>query len=398
VARPAHRRRGRAPDRERAAGSLPAIAAPAADTEKRVEPLELYFDLVFVFALTQVTARLADDLSWGGLVRGLLVLSAIWWAWAAYAWLTNEVDTRRNAVRLAIFGAMIAMLLASLAIPGAFEGDALLFALAYLGVRLMHIALFAAGSDDVDVRSAARALALTATLAPALLIVAAAFDGTAQILVWVLALVLDYSGAALRGIDRWRLSPGHFAERHGLIVIIALGESIVAIGVGAREIELGTEELLAAALGVAVSAALWWVYFDAALEQVEHRLHDVPAGRARNVMARDSFSFLHLPLVGGIVLLALGVKKTLEHVDDELKLIAALGLCAGVALTLAADVAFRRRCLGRLEMPRLVAAAACAAALPLATAVPALAALAVVAAICAALVAYEAVTSAGAPA
>ena len=345
-------------------GTVPAAEAASAahgdgPAQKRVEPLELFFDLVFVFALTQVTARLADDLSWGGLLRGMLVLAAIWWAWAAYAWLTNEVDGRRWTVRVAIFGAMIAMLIASLAVPGAFGDDALLFACAYLGVRLMHIGLFAAGSEHVDVREAARALAMTATLAPALLLVASALDGTAQVALWIVALAIDYIGAGLRGIAGWRLSPGHFAERHSLIVIIALGESIVAIGVGAEGIELGAGELLAAALGVIVAAALWWVYFDDALERVERRLHAVAAGRARNVMARDSFSYLHLPLVAGIVLLALGVKKTLEHVGDPLKTVAAVGLCGGVALYLAADVGFRRRCLGVLERPRLVAAAGC---------------------------------------
>jgi low temperature requirement protein LtrA len=394
VARPPHRRRRRAAARERAAASLSDIAAPAADTEKRVEPLELFFDLVFVFALTQVTARLADDLSWGGLLQGLLVLSAIWWAWAAYAWLTNEVDGRRRGVRLSIFGAMIAMLIASLAIPGAFEDDALLFALAYLGVRVAHIALFAAGTENVDVRQAARALAVTATLAPLLLLVATAFDGTAQVVIWIVALALDYAGGGLRGIGGWRLSPGHFAERHSLIVIIALGESIVAIGVGAKGIALQAPELLAAALGVIVAAALWWVYFDGALERVEQRLHALPEGRERNATARDAFSFIHLALVAGIVLLALGVKKTLEHTEEDLKLIAALGLCVGVALCLAADVAFRRRVLGLLDRPRLVAAAACAAAFPLATAIPALVALAVVAGICAALVVYESFTPA----
>jgi low temperature requirement protein LtrA len=140
---------------------------------------------------------------------------------------------------------------------------------------------------------------------------------------------------------------------------------------------------------VAVSAALWWVYFDTGLEQVEHRLHAAPAGRARNVMARDSFSFLHLPLIAGIVLLALGLKKTLEHVDDPLKAVSATALCAGVALYLVSDVAFRRRCLGTLERPRLIAAAACLALLPLAIELPSLAALACVAAVGAALVAYE---------
>lgn len=215
----------------------PATAArsnDSAETDKRVEPLELFFDLVFVFALTQVTARLADDPTFGGLLRGLLVLAAIWWAWAAYAWLTNEVDSRRGDVRLAMFASMAAMLLASLAIPGAFERDALLFACAYLAVRALHVLVFAAGTDDVDVRQAARALAPTSIVAPALLLVASFVGETPQVLIWVLALLIDYVGGALRGIDGWRLSPGHFAERHGLIIIIALGESLVAIGVGAR--------------------------------------------------------------------------------------------------------------------------------------------------------------------
>ena len=353
-------------------GTVPASRgdAPPAGTEsdKRVEPLELFFDLVFVFALTQVTARMADDVSWGGLLRGLLVLAAIWWAWAAYAWLTNEVDGRRRGVRLSIFGAMIAMLLASLAIPRAFEADALLFACAYLGVRVMHVLLFAAGTGDVDVRQAARALAPVATLAPALLLVASALDGAAQSAVWIVALLIDYVGGALRGIGAWRLSPGHFAERHGLIVIIALGESIVAIGVGAAGIALHAGELAAASLGVVVSAALWWLYFDGTPEHVERRLHSLPAGRARNVTARDAFSFLHLPLVGGIVLFALGVKKTLEHVDESLELVPAAALCGGVALYLAANAGFRRRCLGIVERPLLVAAAACFALVLTATA------------------------------
>jgi low temperature requirement protein LtrA len=358
------------------------------EAEKRVEPLELFFDLVFVFALTQVTARMAGDLSWGGLLRGLLVLAAIWWAWAAYAWLTNEVDARRREVRLAIFGAMVAMLLASLAIPRAFEGDALLFACAYLGVRVMHVALFAAASEDVSVRQAGRALIPTSTFAPALLIAASALDGAAQTAVWIVALAIDYVGGAVRGIEGWRLSPGHFAERHGLIVIIALGESIVAIGVGAAGLALGAGELAAAALGVVAAAALWWIYFDDTAEHVEQRLL-AAAGRARNVMARDAFSFLHLPLVAGIVLLALGVKKTLGDVDEHLKAVSAVALCCGAALYLAADVAFRRRCLDTLDPQRLAAAVACIAVLPIAIELPALAALASVAAICAALVAYE---------
>jgi low temperature requirement protein LtrA len=226
-----------------------------------------------------------------------------------------------------------------------------------------------------------------------LLLAASALDGAAQTVAWAAVLLIDYAGGGLRGIGGWRLSPGYFAERHGLVVIIALGESIVAIGVGLEGVALGAGELAAAALGVVLAASLWWIYFDEGLERVEHRLQSAQPGRPRNSMARDAFSFLHLPLVAGIVLLALGAKKTLEHVEDPLKDVSAAALCGGVALYLIADVAFRRRCFELIERPRLVAAAGCAVSLPLATELPALASLALVTAICAALVAYESVAS-----
>ena len=255
-------------------------------------------------------------------------------------------------------------------------------------MRLAHIGLFAAGTDDVDVRQAARALAGTAATAPLLLIVAAAFDGAAQVAIWIVALAIDYVGGALRGIEGWRLSPGHFAERHSLIVIIALGESIVAIGVGAEESTSTPARSPRHARHPAVGGAV--------VDLLRRRAGagrgapPGPAGRARNTTARDSFSFLHLPLVAGIVLLALGVKKTLGDVDEPLKAVAAFGLCGGVALYLASDVAFRRRCLGLLDGQRLVAAAAAALALtPLAVELPALASLACVCAVAVALVAYE---------
>jgi low temperature requirement protein LtrA len=361
--------------------------SPGVEPEKRVGPLELFFDLVFVFALTQVTGRISDDPSARGLLRGLLVLAAVWWAWAAYAWLTNEVDGRRGSVRLAIFVAMASMLLASLTIPGAFENDALPFALAYLGVRLTHIALFAAGTDNVDVRQAARALAPTAVIAPALLILGSALNDTAQVAIWVVALLLDYVGGALRGIEGWKLSPGHFAERHGLIVIIALGESIVAIGVGAQDTEIGAGEMVAAVLGVALTASLWWLYFGAATEEVEHVLHRA-SGRVRNVMARDAFSFLHLPLVAGIVLLALGIKKTLGGVDDHLKPVAAISLCGGTALYLTALAGFHWRTTGQWRGHRLLFAAVCTMLIA-ASAVPAVVLLAATATVCVALVVAE---------
>jgi low temperature requirement protein LtrA len=365
-------------------------AEPELDSEtKRVSPLELFFDLVFVFAITQVTALMAADPTWSGLARGLLVLAAVWWGWAAYAWLTNEVDPDLPGVRIATFAAMIAMLIASLALPEAFGAHALLFALAYLAIRVLHIALFTAGTEDATVRDAVRTLAPPAITVPAFLILAAFLDSPAQELVWLAVIVADFFTGGIRGIGGFRLSPGHFVERHGLIVIIALGESIVAIGVGAEGAELDAGELTAAALGVIVAAALWWTYFDRIAPIAERSLEALPAGRERNVLARDSFSYLHLAMVAGIVLLALGVKKTLGHVEDPLKVIPALGVAGGVALYLIAQVGFEARNGRGLDPPRLLTALACAAVVPLATTMPALVSLAVVAALCSALVIFE---------
>jgi low temperature requirement protein LtrA len=356
--------------------------------DKRVEPLELFFDLVFVFAITQVTARLADHTTWDGLLHGLLILSVIWWAWGAYAWLTNEIDTSRQGVRLVMFASMAAMFVCALAIPSAFEGDAWIFAAGYLIVRVLHIALFAAGTSHVDVRQAAVALAPTALLAPAILVVSAAFDGRTQTALWLVALGLDYIGGGLRGIEGWRLSPAHFAERHGLIIIIALGESIVATGVGAEGVSLDLGTVTAATLGIVVVAALWATYFDQSTDRVEVRLRAL-RGRARNTTARDAYSFLHLPMVAGIVLLALGLKKTLAHIDEPLDAVPAVAICGGVALYFVAQFAYRWRCQERPGPQRLVAASACVALTAVAVQVPAIAALALLAMVCAVLLGYE---------
>ena len=192
--------------------------------EKRVAPLELFFDLVFVFAITQVTGMMYADSSWSGLGRGMLILSALWWAWAAYAWLTNYVAAEEDRERLLILAVMAAFLVAALAVPRAFGDDALIFAIAYAAARWLHIFIFAEANEDIDAGEAIRRLARTALPAPALLIVAAFLDEPAQTLLWIVALSMDYGGPFVFGIRGFRVSPGHFAERFALIVIIALGE------------------------------------------------------------------------------------------------------------------------------------------------------------------------------
>jgi low temperature requirement protein LtrA len=358
--------------------------------EERVLPLELFFDLIFVFAITQVTGLVSARPTWTGLAQGLLVLGVLWWSWTAYAWLTNTIDPEEGAVRLALFAAMGAMLVASLAVPDAFEDDALLFAIAYAFVRLAHLALYAvAGWGDRDLLAAIARLGVGSALGVGLLFVASALDGGAQIAVWAVALGLDLAGAWVRGGRGWRLSPGHFAERHALVMIIALGESIVAIGLGSTDL-LGTGALTAALLGLAVAAALWWAYFDVVALVAERRLRE-QTGSAQLRMARDSYSYLHLPMVAGIILFAVGVKKTLEHVGDPLDVVPAVCLCGGVALYFVAHILFRLRNVGTINRQRLVVAALLAALVPVALEIPSLATLTAVTALCAALIAYEAI-------
>jgi low temperature requirement protein LtrA len=357
--------------------------------ENRVTPLELFFDLVFVFAITRVTAYLAEHPTWSGLLHGALILGVLWWAWAAFAWLTNTLDDAEQRLgRLAIFVAMGGMLVASLCVTGAFGANALLFALAMGTVRLAHLAVYALAADNVRLRTAVFRMSPSVAVAIALLVLASAFDGRLQAACWGLALLIDYTAPLLSGTSGWRVDPGHFAERHGLIVIIALGESIVALGVGAAP-QVGSLRVLTTLLGLAVVGALWWAYFDVVALVAERKLRET-TGAARNAMARDSYSYLHYLLLAGIVLFALGLKEALDHVREPLELVPAFALCGGPALYLVGHVLFRLRNVGTVNRQRVVAAALLLALVPLADRVDALWGLTAVAGVCVGLIAYAA--------
>jgi low temperature requirement protein LtrA len=359
-------------------------------SEDRVTPLELFFDLVFVLAITQCTALMANNPHWDGLAQGMLVLGVLWWSWVGYAWLTSVVDPEEGIVRLAIFAAMAALLLVSLSVPEAFDDSALLFACAYGVVRIAHLVLFLVASrDDPALRHSVLAgLVGSTVVAIGLLVAASAVDGVLQGALWAIALTLDMSGPLFFGVEGWKLVPGHFAERHGLIIIIALGESIVAIGAGAgTEVDAGIA--VAAVLGIVVAAALWWLYFDVVALVAERRLGNAAEGRERNKIARDSFSYLHLPMVAGIVLVALGLKKTIGHVDDPLETVPAVAMLGGVSLYLLGHVAFRWRNVHRFSTQRVLCAILLAALIPAGVELPGLATLAILAAVLTALIAYE---------
>jgi low temperature requirement protein LtrA len=377
-------------------GSDPAPStrrAPRINAELRngetVKPLELFFDLVFVLGFTQCTALMGAQGSWKGLAQGLLVLAVLWWSWVGYAWLTSVIDPEEGAVRLVVLAAVAGLLIVALCVPRAFDDRAIAFAIAYGVVRAAHIALFLIASrDDPGLRRSVVMLAVSTALGVGLLFVAATLDGVAQGALWCVAVAVDFAGPALGGAEGWKLVPGHFAERHGLVVILALGESIVALG-GGSELDLTAGVIVAAVVGVALAGALWWTYFDVVSLVTARRLELAPAGRARNQLARDSYSYLHFPMVAGIVLGALGTEETLVHVGDPLDAPHAAALLGGVALYLLAHVALRLRNAHTLNRQRLGLAVVLGALVPAAVHTPALATLGGVAALLWAMIAYE---------
>jgi low temperature requirement protein LtrA len=359
------------------------------EREQRVTPLELFFDLVFVFGFTQVTTVVSDDPTWGGLGHGLLILAALWWAWAAYAWLTNTVDPGEDAVWGAMLVAMAAMFVAALTVPEAFDRHGVVFGVAFLIVNVVWLTLYAlAARGDRDLLAAILRNAPLALTGAALIIAAGFVQGGLRPTLWLAALAVGLFGPLLGGLSGWRVQPAHFVERHGLIVIIAIGESLIAIGLGARSTEFGTGVIVAAVLGLVVATSFWLAYFDFFPIRGQQMLAD-RSGAQRTALARDAYTYLHLPMVAGIVLFAFAMKTTLAHVGDELDTIPALGLCGGPSLYLLAYVVLRLRVSRTLGRGRLVAAVACALLFPIAVVVPALVALVLVAAVWVAFDAYE---------
>ncbi len=366
------------------------MPATAVDHEHRVTPRELFFDLVFVFAFTQVATLLTADPTFAGIGRGVLVLAALWWAWTAYAWLTNTVDPEESFVGAALLVALIAMFVAALAVPGVFDGDGVLFGAAFLAVCAMHLALYAlAGRGTRDLLGAVLRLAPWSLLG-ATLIVLAGFTDDARIGLWLAALAVTYVGAVLSGSTGWRLHPSHFAERHGLVIIIALGEAFISIGIGATGIGIGPGEVVAAVLGLLIATSFWLAYFDFFAIRGEQMLGD-RRGPERVAFARDVYSYAHFPMIVGIVLFAFAMKTIVGHVGEELDSVTAFALCGGSAVYLLTYSAIRIRIERRVAVSRgrLVTSLVLLLMVPLATVVPALAALALVTLVWLALHTYE---------
>jgi len=329
-----------------------------AEEERKTSYLELFFDLVFVFAFTQVTALILEDTSPQGFARAALVLAMVWWAWSAYAWMTNAVDVENAVTRLIMFAAMVAGFFMALAVPDAFQDEAAWFAVAYFAVRVLQPALYLWGvRDEPETFRVLLRLTPWFVIAAFVALVGGFVDPDYRAWVWVASLVIDVIGTLTAARGDWHVSPSHFAERFALIVIIALGESIVAIGVGTSHLTRDATYAISVVVAFAGVAALWWAYFDFTAVAAERSLRRA-SGRDRSALARDIFTYFHYPLVLGVILYAVAAKKTLEHPRDPLSNAGRWALGLGIALFLVGFALMRFRVIRRVAWERLAAAAA----------------------------------------
>jgi low temperature requirement protein LtrA len=361
--------------------------AAAAGKDVRVSTIELFFDLVFVFSITQLTSLLVHEPNATGVARGVLVLGVLWWMFGGYAWLTNAVPPRETGYRILLLCGMAAFLVAALAIPDAFGDRGVHFGLAYLVVNAIHLGMFMRASEHATIRATLRLAPFN--LVSALLVLAAGFvDGEADWALWGGAFVLQWFTPYLSRIGGFTIAAAHFVERHGLILIIALGESVVALGIGASELRLEGDLVLAALLGLLLATLLWWLYFDGEDERAERALLEAPAER-RPWLALQAFGYAFLPMLGGIVAAAAGVEEVIGHADAEVGLAGSCFLAGGVAAYLVGLVFFRL-VLGTGPIRfRLAAASLAPASVPLGIEVAGVLEIAALAALLLAVVAFE---------
>jgi low temperature requirement protein LtrA len=364
--------------------------------------LELFYDLVFVFAVTQVSHLLLAHLTWEGVGQSTLVLLVIWWAWNYTTWVTNELDLGAVAVRLMLIAVMLASLVMAVAIPQAFGRDALMFAGAYVAIQVgrhTFLTFAAAGPRSVE-RERAGQILIWFVAAGVLWIAGGVADAPARTVLWLAALAIDYSaplfvyrvpGRPRLDASMWNVSAAHFTERFQLFIIIALGESIVLTGATTSELNREAGTLAAFALAFLGTAALWWLYFNYVARIATRRLE---LADDRTGMARDAYTYLHVVMVAGIIVWAVGDELAIAHPGDELPGREVAAIVAGPAIYLLAQTLFRLRLAGSVSWRRLGGALACVAVGAVGAFAPALVVVALVVAVLAAVIASEEVAGA----
>jgi low temperature requirement protein LtrA len=365
--------------------------------QQRATTLELFYDLVFVFAITQVSHLLLQHLTWEGAGQAVLVLLVVWWAWNYTTWVTNELDPDSPVVRLVLIAIMLASLLMAVAIPQAFGDRALLFAGSYVAIQVgRHLFLaFGAGGRGTIERERAVRILVWFGFAGAFWIAGAIAEGTARTVLWLVALAIDYCAPLVTfwlpgrpfPSTAWDVGTAHFAERFQLFVIIALGESIVVTGATTSELDLDLPRVVAFAVAFLSTAALWWLYFNYVAQIAQRRLE--LAGPGRTQMARDGYTYLHVVLITGVIVSAVGDELVIAHPTEVLPGREVTALVAGPAIYLLGHALFRLRMSGSLSRKRLGGALACVAAGGVGAFAPALAVAALLLAILIAVIASE---------
>jgi low temperature requirement protein LtrA len=354
----------------------------------RVSTLELFFDLVFVFTITQLTSVLASHPSLRGVAQVALMLGVIWWMYGGYAWLTNAVPADRPSRRFLLLGGMASYLVLALAISHAFSDTGTAFGLAYTAIVVVHAWLFTRSTSQSVVRNILR-IAPVNLVGAALVLAGGIMGGTAQYALWAFAVPLLWLSPKVVSNSGFAVGAEHFVERHGLVVLIAIGESVVAVGAGAHALPVDLELVIVVALGLALSACLWWIYFGGDDERAERALRDATQGD-RATLALDAFGYCHLALLFGIVAVAAAMHEATAHPFHELEISRAITLAGGVAVYLIGDALFRATLhIGRGQW-RLACAVAVAATIPLGTTVAATAQIAAIVALLGACFALEA--------
>lgn len=324
--------------------------------DKAVLPLELFFDLVFVLGITQTVALIIDGHDAQALWRAALVLAMLWWAWTQFTWTANAIDLKPPRTRIAFFVAMGAALVMAVAVPTAFEDGGVWVALGYVTVRGVGVWLQLTETDDPDTLASVHLFAAVSWVGPLVLLIGALFDPPARSWIWLAGGLLEIASAGIVGGKAWNVKAGHFAERHGLIYIIALGEGIVAVGVVATGQPFGGVLVGALLLTMVGASALWWSYFDRFIEFVEQGLRT--AGRKSGVYARDAYSLGHYPMIAGVVLFAAAAEEVVLHPGDPLSGFSRLLVALAIGLALLAQTVIVLRARGQLLVARLAAAIA----------------------------------------
>ncbi|MEM7339493.1 MAG: low temperature requirement protein A [Actinomycetota bacterium] len=331
-----------------ARGEAAGAAEVEESEEKAAHPIELFFDLVFVFAFTRVVSLVIHDLTWNGVIEGAVILALLWWGWGNWTWTLNAVDIDVRQTRVAVLVAMLGVFLMGFAVPDAFEGSGMWVAIGYLWVRLVAGVVMYKGTRDDEMEHQSVLLYMpVSAVGPILMLIGAAIGGEAQLWIWLLGAAAEVGSAAIAGRTDWRVDAAHFAERHGLIMIIALGEAIIAVGVALGDVTLDLELAYLLGVGLAIVSAMWWAYFDRLQGSWEHALREANVHQTGSI-ARDVYSLGHYPMIVGIVFMAVALEEAFHHPEDPMKAVVRWLFVGSLFLYLVSMTVVTLRCFSRV--------------------------------------------------